>query len=280
MHDLLSIPNSIPIIPYICLMADLSFPLRYLKHLVLSKTKYGVHSPFVYEFITNVLEDNTLYAEYRIAETIKKEMLDSDAEIQVTDFGTGGKRNHGNRRKISNIAASSSKPAKQGRLLHRIIKYFQPATIFELGTSLGISSLYMATANRNSRLITLEGCPELSSVAASNFRKAGVKNISVITGNIDETLPPVCEQTQKAGFVFFDANHRLEPTIRYFRWFLEKRDAQTVFVFDDIHWSTEMETAWKNISAHPDVTLSIDIFWFGIVFFGQELTKQHFFLKY
>ncbi|MBN1338014.1 MAG: class I SAM-dependent methyltransferase [Bacteroidales bacterium] len=261
-------------------MADPLIIIRYLRHTLASKTKYGIHSPFIYDYVTLVLNDNNLYAEYKIAEEIRKEMLTRNEKIMVSDFGTGGQKMAEYPKKISAIARNSSKTAKYGRLLHRMVKYYKPATILELGTSLGISSIYMASASRESRLITLEGCPNIASIAEANFIKAGMDRIEIVTGKIDDHLETVLHGSERPDFVFFDANHRLEPTLKYFDLCKKHSSENSIFVFDDIHWSSGMEKAWETIVRDERVTLSVDLFWMGVVFFRKGTVKQHFNLSF
>src|SRR5690606_35219993 len=124
----------------------------------------------------------------------------------------------------------------------------------------GITTLYEAVAAPTAKIITFEGCPQTAAVAERNFRKLNRQNIEIVTGNIDETLPERLKEVSSIDFVFFDANHRYEPTVRYFETCLSKAHNDTCFIFDDIHWSDEMEQAWETIRAHPSVTVSIDLF--------------------
>lgn len=261
-------------------MASPSIIGKYLRYRLQSLTKYGTHSPFVYDFIVNVLEDKNLYEGYRYAEDTRKRLLRENEKIEVFDLGTGGSAGTTYKRKIRDIARHSGKGRKYGRLLHRMVRYFKPATILELGTSLGLSSIYMATAQKNWELITLEGCPNTVKLALDNFRKAGIDNIKAVTGNIDETLDKTLEALNAVDFAFFDANHRKEPTVRYFKTCKTRSNEASVFVFDDIHWSGEMEDAWREIREDREVTLSIDLFGMGLVFFRRGLEKQHFVLSF
>ncbi|MFZ9719521.1 MAG: class I SAM-dependent methyltransferase, partial [Chitinophagaceae bacterium] len=87
----------------------------------------------------------------------------------------------------------------------------------------------------------------------------------------------VLKKMGKLDFVFIDGNHAYAPTLRYFNAMLPFVHSGTVMILDDIHWSAEMEKAWQAISNHSAVTLSIDLFFVGILFFREEqLHKQHF----
>ncbi|MEZ5084499.1 MAG: class I SAM-dependent methyltransferase [Bacteroidales bacterium] len=261
-------------------MQKLKFLLRYVEYQRQSKNKFDIHPPFLFDLVTKVFEDKKSYPEYLIVENIKKELLASKKTISVSDFGAGSVVDRGSERSVSRITKHSSKPAKYGRLLFRLASYFKPSNILELGTSVGLSSCYMALGNLNAKITTIEGCPNISALAKTNFNKAGIENIRLITGNFDQMLPDVLKTMPQIDLVFIDGNHRHEPTINYFEQCIENSVNDTCIIFDDIHWSEEMEQAWHNIIDHEAVTLSIDIFFMGLVFFKKELTKQHFTVRF
>lgn len=254
--------------------------LRYLNYLSKSYTKYDVHSPFLFDLITQVFDDKTKYPDYLKVEQLKKELLQDHRMIEVTDLGAGSRVDNNNSRSISRIAKNASKPKRIGRLLFRLARYFQPDNILELGTSLGLSSLYLAYGSPSSKLTTIEGCPNISQIAKNNFEKTGMEEIALLTGNFDDKLPEVLKSINSLDFAFIDGNHQQEPTINYFEQCLVESNPNTLMIFDDIHWSDGMENAWENIINHPDVSLSIDIFHMGIVFLREELTKQHFVIRF
>jgi len=159
-------------------------------------------------------------------------------------------------------------------------RYFKPGNILELGTSLGLSTLYLANGNPDANIITIEGCPNISKFAGENFHRLGTDQINQVTGNFDDKLAEVLKPIERLDFAFIDGNHQQEPTINYFEQCLLKSNSNSIFIFDDIHWSEGMEKAWENIISHPDVSLSVDIFHMGIVFLKKELTKQHFVIRF
>lgn len=234
----------------------------------------------MFDLITHVFDDRKRYPEYIAVENLKKELLDNTEVISVTDLGAGSTVDKSNDRSISQIAKNASKSKKIGRLMFRLSRYFQPENMLELGTSLGLSSLYLAFGSPASKLITIEGCPNISKIARENFRKTGKENIQLETGNFDDRLPELIEGVKSLDFAFIDGNHQQEPTYNYFEQCLLKSHPDTVLVFDDIHWSDGMEKAWENIIGHPNVSLSVDIFYMGIVFLRKELTKQHFVIRF
>ncbi len=253
----------------------------YINYYFRANTKYSVHSPFVFEFITKVLKRKTLKTgQIGNIENLRKQLLSSKEEINVLDFGAGSETTQTKIISVSKILKNSAKNKKYAALLYRIISYYKLQNILELGTSAGISSMYFASAFPEVNVITIEGCPETSRLAKENLKNLNYKNIKQITGNIDHVLPEIIRQEKKLDFVFFDGNHREEATLRYFEQCLPAINNESVFVFDDINWSEGMKNAWNKIKKHPSVKISIDLFFLGIVFFRKELSKEDFVIRF
>lgn len=242
---------------------------------------HGMHAPFVFEFITQVMNDDRQFYAYRQIENLRELLLLNRQELVIEDFGAGSRVKKNNTRKVADIARSSLKPRKFGQLLFRIVDHYAPKQVLELGTSLGITTAYLASANSNTRVVTMEGASSVASVARSNFDKLGLQNIELVEGNFDETLTAILQQMGRIDMAFIDGNHRYEPTVRYFRELLPHLHEYSILIFDDIHWSREMEQAWQEISQDDAVTLSIDLFFIGLVFFRKEQkVKQHFTIRF
>ncbi|MCW3116824.1 MAG: SAM-dependent methyltransferase [Chitinophagaceae bacterium] len=242
---------------------------------------HGIHSPFVFDFITNVLNDKNRYPAYAVVEDLRQSLLKNSTELTVNDFGAGSAVDKTNRRSISSIAKNAAKPEKYGQLLYRMIQYYQPATVLELGTSLGITTSYISLANPGAEVITMEGAPAIATTALENFRLLKLENIKIIGGNFDTMLPQFINNQAFVDFVFIDGNHRMQPTLSYFNTVLAKTNQFSIIVFDDIHWSQEMEEAWFTIKNHVSVKCSIDLFFMGIVFFRNDFKEQqHFTIRF
>ena len=237
---------------------------------------HGVHSPFVFDLYHNVMLHNGYFRAYGEIENLRQSLLKNQKTIYVTDYGAGSKNGSSKIRRIKDITRVSAKLPKYAQLLFRLVNYYQPQTVLEIGTSLGLTTAYLASARTKSSIFTLEGCPNIAAQAKKNFAILNFKNINLLTGNLDETLPTILAQINTIDFVYIDGNHRYEPTMRYFTACLEKHTANSIFVLDDIYWSEEMEKAWKEICQHPAVSLSIDLFQVGLIFFRQHQSKQHF----
>ena len=241
---------------------------------------HGIHSPFVYDFIKNVLNDKKNYQCYWQIEKLRRELLQDKKVIEVEDFGAGSSAVPFRQKKVSDITRSFLKSKKFARLLFRMVNHYKPKTIIELGTSLGVTSAYLG-ANKTSEVFTLEGSKNVAAIAENNFKKLDLQNIKVVLGNFDNTLPQLLSQLQKFDLVFVDGNHRKAPVLNYFQQLLQKSTDHSIFIFDDIYWSVEMEEAWKKIQQHPSVTLTIDLFFIGLVFFKKDFkAKQHFVIRF
>jgi len=242
---------------------------------------HGVHSPFVFDFIIKVLQDKNEYDCYEQIEAIRKHLLDDAQVIHVDDFGAGSTVMKVNERKVKDIARSSLKPKKFAQLLFKMVHYYKPAVVVELGTCLGVTTAYLASGNPEAKIYTCEGAPTIASIAQNNFSQLGLKNTELVQGNFDTTLPELLSKLNKIDFAFVDGNHRKEPTLNYFHQLLNHSTNSTILIFDDIHWSEEMEAAWLEIQQHPSVTLTIDLFFIGIVCMNNDIkVKQHFSIRY
>jgi predicted O-methyltransferase YrrM len=259
---------------------SLGFLLRYLKYFIKAKNEYSLHSPFVFDLYTKVITDVTPFYIFEDIEKLRSALLQSNQLITVADYGAGSKIFKSNTRKVSDIARFALKSPKYSQLLFRLVNYLKPLNILELGTSLGISTLYLATPEKKNKVISLEGCEETIGIAKQNFKRLKVNNIEVMQGNFNQTLEVSLKKLNTVGMVFFDGNHQKAPTIEYFNQCLSYIHTDSFFIVDDIHWSREMEEAWNQIISHKQVTLSIDLFQIGIIFFREMQEKQNFILRF
>jgi predicted O-methyltransferase YrrM len=257
------------------------FAKKYLRYYFTAGNRHDVHSPFVYALIENVLRSREQPSVFKEVEALRRELQASKEVLQITDLGAGSLTGAGSTRKVRDIARHAAKPPKFGQLFYRLVQYLQPECMLELGTSLGLSSAYMALAKPDAQVITIEGCPNIAARAHRNFEVLDIHNVQQLTGNFDDVLPALLQNQPRLDWVFIDGNHRKEPTLSYFEQCLTRSHEDSIFIFDDIHWTPGMEEAWRQIRQHPAVTLTIDLFFIGLVFFKPEFKiKQHFVLKY
>jgi predicted O-methyltransferase YrrM len=261
-------------------MLNIRFAKDYLLHRLRGKTRHGTHSPFVYRLVDQIIYDFDHKKVYDLAESQRRELLSDNRVINVTDLGAGSHVNNNKKKRVSEIAKNALKPPKLAQLLYRLVNDLQPQNMVELGTCLGVTSVYLKNAAPNARFYTLEGCPETAGVAKEEFEKEGLTDIQQVIGNFDDTLHGVIEQLNKIDFLFVDGNHQKEATLRYFEWCLPKVHDNTLLIFDDIYWSEGMKEAWTAIKAHPGVTVTIDLFWIGLVYFRKGQMKENFVIRF
>jgi len=261
-------------------MFNIALTTNYIKHILSAKTRHGTHSPFVYNLVDKVIYDFKDKPEYHAVEKLRESLLQDERSITVTDLGAGSHVNNQGKKKVKSIAKNALKPKKLAQLLYRLAKEFQPKSLIELGTCLGVTTAYFSKALSHAKIVTMEGCPQTASVAQENWDKLSLKNIEISVGNFDNTLPELIDQQDQLDFVFIDGNHRKEATLNYFNLCLPKLHEDSVIIFDDIYWSKGMAEAWENIKAHPDVTVTVDLFWIGLVFFRSGQAKQDFTIRF
>lgn len=255
--------------------------LHYIKYKLTSFTDHDLHSPFVFNLYTELIRNPHPYYDFKDLNQLRKQLLQNETIIEITDFGAGSKIFKNNKRRIKDIAKHGISHPKYAEFLYRLVNKFNPKTVVELGTSIGLTTLYLAKACPKSKIYTIEGCPELYQFSKHLFQIHHQENIHSVLGHFDEKFKSLIQEIDTIDFLYLDGNHSYEPTIRYFQEALLKKNNESIFVFDDIHWSEEMEKAWNEIKQHPEVTLTLDLFYIGIVFFRKEQKqKEHFILKY
>lgn len=250
----------------------------YLFFLLKSTNQHGVHSPFVYQLVTECFYKKTNPLKKEAYYKIKRNLYTNSNSIVVTDFGKGSLVFKSNIRKVSKIAKIAGISTKKANLLINICEFFNFESILEIGTSVGLGTSTMRIANPEAKITTLEGCSNTAEIAKKLFSEFNLTNIDLITGDFNKTLPNTIINNQ-FDFIYFDGNHQKEATIKYFNLCLQSVQNNSVFIFDDINWSSEMQTAWEEIKKHPAVSVSIDLFYWGIVLFRKEQKKEHFTIR-
>ena len=252
----------------------------YARHWLNAVNQHSLHAPFVYDFYVNTIIADKQQEIFRQIEQYRRCYLRNHETIQVNSPGAPSRVSQRKSRKISNIASKGISDARDSRLLYRIGKSLQPKIIVELGTSLGINTLYLSACCPEATVYTFEGCRATAEVARSLFEEWHTKNICLVEGNIDDTLPETLDNLESVDFAYLDANHQYTPTLLYYKWLQAKSNRNSVFVLDDIYWSAGMEKAWQEIRKQKEVSLSLDLFELGIVFFREMWVKQHHYLMY
>lgn len=251
----------------------------YLKYVLAAKGAHSLHSPFVYEFYTEVIKKSSHLNDGSIRE-LRKALSRDTEEISLLDLGAGSKKKGANRRRISEIVRTASVPTKYGRLLSRMVDFYGIKSSIELGTSLGIGTSYLAMGSSENKVVTIEGDPSLHQRAEQNFDRLKLRNIRTICGSFDDHLEESLSNGDPTDLVYIDGNHTYEATMDYFHFYLEHTHEDSFLIFDDIHWSEEMEKAWREIVRSPSIHVSMDLFRFGIVCKKKGQAKQHFVLRF
>lgn len=251
---------------------------EYLHYLLAQVDEHSLHAPFIYDFYTRAIRARTTDDQHLIS--LRQSLLQSTTTIQLQDLGAGSVMTSADHRRVSSITRHSTSSVKTARTIANIAAFTQSATIIELGTSLGLLSLHLHHRCPLSHIYTIEGAPELHHLARKHFSQFGNDKITPIQGDIDTALPSLLAQVNQFDMAIIDANHTLQATLSYFYTLLKRCGQHSVVIIDDIHWSKEMRQAWDEIRNHPEVTCTIDLFQFGVVFFKEELQKQHWVLTF
>lgn len=261
---------------------NFSGALKFLNYKLFSRHKkgHGINSPFIFSLVSDVFRNKIDPLVVLKVENIRKKNLSDSRTINIKDLGAGSFRMRDNSRKVSDIARYSSVPCKYGILLANMASAFGKRAIIEFGTSLGISSMYMASGCPDAIVYTMEGCPETAGIAQENFEMSGLTNIKLLKGSFDDLLPEVKALNLNPGLVFIDGNHRKEPLSKYFSEISSSASSETVLVIDDIHSSGEMESAWSRIMKDENVSSTIDIYRMGIVFFRTGGSHIDYIIRY
>jgi predicted O-methyltransferase YrrM len=240
---------------------------------------HGIHSPFVFDLVNEVIFNHSNFQEYDLFNMIRKELNSAEYSVDIVETGAKSIHFSNRRRGIADLAKNSSVNSKFGKLLFRLINYYKPQVMVELGTSLGLSSVYIATGNSQSTLYTIEANEVLCDYANHIFNKYKIGNIKLIHGKFDEELVKMGDILSGLQFAFIDGNHTYSATMRYFEFFSNLID-EGIIVFDDINWSAEMRKAWKSIVTDQRAMVTIDLFFMGIVIKRKSLTPGHFRVRF
>ncbi|MCU0430243.1 MAG: class I SAM-dependent methyltransferase [Cytophagaceae bacterium] len=252
--------------------------IHWFRHLLSAGNQHSVHSPFIFTHYNTLIRSEQPPPLTARIEARRKQLRNDLRMLEVQDVGSAA-RGATYRRSVASIARVSAKSAVLAAILGRLAQRFSKTQVLDLGTSLGITTAYLAAANPAATVTTVEGCEQTLAIAKETFSELGLTNIQTVHGNLDTSLHSILENITTLDLVFFDANHTYEASMRYFNACLSKVHNDTVFILDDIYWSSGMTRAWKEICAHESVQVSVDLFYIGIVFFRKEQVKQHFRLR-
>ena len=248
---------------------------HFIKHFFVAKRNgHGIHSPFAYQLCEEVFYNENSFYDFKALNAIRNGLLLTETELSIEDFGAGSKTFKTNTRKVKDIAAKGISSKEQSELLYKLLNFLKCQTVVELGTSLGLNTLYLAQVNKNTSVTSVEGSKSLFNFSQELANKHKVTNIRFIHAVFENVFPQVLNEINELDFLYVDGNHTQEATLNYFNQALSKKHNNSVFIFDDIYWSKGMTKAWEEIKKHPSVRLSVDTFYFGMVFFKDEFKEK------
>ncbi len=261
-------------------MINLQVAVDFLKYRLKAKTRHGVHSPFAYRLVDQVIYDFHAKKIYSDIEKLRSELFLDVRSITITDLGVGSLLSKNKQKKVSTLARNILKPARLDQLIYRLAADVNPGNIIELGSCLGIKTAYLAKAAPNARIISVERCPETAEIAHENLDKLHIQNLELLVGNFDELFPEVIRNSTELDFVLINGKHPKEAILNYFRWCLPKLGGNSLMIFDDIYRNKGMKDAWEQIKAHPEVSVTIDLFQIGLVFVRKAQAKEDFVIRF
>lgn len=252
------------------------YPIKsFIAFLLKSTNQHGVHSPFVYQLVIQCFYNKETFTAYKALDNYRKSLLKNNTLLEIEDFGSGSRVFKSQFRTIASIAKTAGSSVKKTQLLFRLSRYFNCKKLLELGTALGQGTQALCLGAQNGHVTSIEGSEALFNITKNNLSRCN--NLSLIHGLFKNELPK--RNNHKWDLIFIDGHHDKSATIAYFEALLPNIHNDSLIIFDDIYWSKGMTEAWKNIYNHDQVTVSIDTYYFGLVWFRKEQPKQHFTIR-
>ncbi len=254
---------------------------EFVAFMIQSTNQHGIHSPYLFEFYNQVISDDRRFYVFETLESIRHAYLHNDHDIEIVELGAGSSYSNARVKKISDVAKQQLSGAYQLRTIFRTVDWLQhriekpSLQIVELGASLGLSSFYLASVSNKNKVTSFEGNPHFVEFIEFQKKQWKLSNLDIIEGNFDTTFRAFAQESKSPiDLAFIDGNHREKATYQYFEWCLPMVHNDSILIFDDIHWSSGMYKAWKNIQKHPAVTASMDLYFMGIVFFRKDFQEE------
>lgn len=243
---------------------------------------FGIHSPFTFALLNKTFREKIPSSVKEKARDYKKGFLSNKEVLPRSILGAGALLHNGERKKalVSQIMRQTAIPSHYGNLLYLLSKHFGTDGILELGTGLGMSTLYLAIGAPSGTVVSVEGHQPYAQRAEQELKKVDVNNVRIVTAQFEEALEKLKSERKQFGLFYIDGDHTLSSTISNFERCIDISTQNAIFIFDDIHWSDEMEQAWKTIKQHAKCRISMDLFRMGIVFINEKFLKQDYIVRY
>ena len=255
-------------------MASMITALQFIRHRIRSSSCLSFHSPYLFQLLSHACDENATSPEFERIEKQRKLLLQSKEPIVKTDKGAGSQSNPGSNTSIAKIARSALSKPYQCRFMSRIVQESGARHILELGTSLGISTCYLAAGAPEGKITTIEADPAIVQQAKNNFEKLGFHHIEIHQSTFEEFFNAGKEVTPSYDFIFMDGNHQRAALLQYYNALRPSCHPKTIIIVDDIYWSREMHLGWKHLISLPEITQSVDCFHFGMLFFNPDFLEK------
>lgn len=278
--------------------------IKYLKYRLAARGRRGrgIHSPLVYDLIRKVIVNEERWKVPGRVVEVHRALLKDRTRLAFEEFGAGSRvastESGGDSRddftgsdagsgitsvasrSIRSLTRRSSVNRRFGRFLFRLVRWFRPDELIELGTGIGVSTLYLSAAF-DRQMESVEASPQKHAFSKVLFEQYGIKNVKTHCGTFMQCFEDVVPDPDARSMVFLDGDHRYGATMELVERLIDTRkNGEMLIVIDDIHWSEEMERAWNELRHDSRIPFTVDLFQVGLVFIRDEVSKQHFTLTF
>lgn len=258
---------------------SLKFILAHLKHQLTAKNRHGTHSPFVYKLADEVIYDFSSKKVYQAIEGQRKKLLNDDSNVECTEFAGDSPLVKNKINRVSVLAKRLKKP-RIAQLIFRLAVHSKAQNMLVLGANLGMTTAYLAKGNPQAHLIVIEECSATANIAFQVFKELDLTNVALQIGNFNSLLPKAVAEVKGLDFVYLDGRYTKETILNYFNCCLSKFNEYSLLIISDINQNQDMKEAWAAIKNRSEVTVTVDLFWVGLVYFRKGQAKEHFKLKF
>ncbi len=248
---------------------------KYLSYLFHAKHRkgFGIHSPFVFYLVTMVIEEKLPYYRFVQIENLRTLLTKTKKKIKENRNGVEKER------RISEFVYESSFSPSYDQLLFRLVNFFKPKNVVEIGDSVGITTLYLATSDTRRPTYTIGESKDLADFAHTTFGKVGLQNIIQLAGSVEEKLPVVLSKEKNVDFVYFGRQASVEAMQKSLSLLSSCFTGKTVLLMSDI-WKDDRKKLWESVKKQGGGRVSIDMFHYGILIYNEDLQCENYNLLY